>query len=483
MQGVLTPEGRWSLVAERRTSHPFNPETPSTCVICHLPDRKAPVAVFNLPRALFLCALSPGAGSDSRLVEVRGTGPGPATASPTCVAFTPEAQDGLDLLVGMASGEVLLLSLAGCLAQPNGGKPVPAAIYNEAGVDTPARAVSVQWIPGTNGGSFIATHADGAFHAYHRVGYLVLVPRDGAQGCGFHRGCTIPQAYPARSVTPCTSLSVCPASCLHCSPCPLAARPLPPPQILGQSSDKWLLHRTNSEVEPLKMVPHRTMSALSRGCSVIAAMSPAGDAVALAGRDGRLAIHAYPTGACIGGFKSYYGGLTCVAWSADGYLVAAGGEDDLITVYSLVSKAVAAVCQGHSSWITGAAFDPWTASGTPPPSPEATPPSSPRLQRASASYRLASVGQDCQLLLWEVSAPAVRAATRTHSVRSWRGVKSLDPGSFAALRRGDMPLVGPLVQQRMTADPLSSVTVSEQDVLLSSYGGGILRLCRAGRTQ
>ncbi|KAL6778015.1 hypothetical protein ACKKBG_A16595 [Auxenochlorella protothecoides x Auxenochlorella symbiontica] len=421
MQGVLTPEGRWSLVAERRTSHPFNPETPSTCVICHLPDRKAPVAVFNLPRALFLCALSPGAGSDSRLVEVRGTGPGPATASPTCVAFTPEAQDGLDLLVGMASGEVLLLSLAGCLAQPNGGKPVPAAIYNEAGVDTPARAVSVQWIPGTNGGSFIATHADGAFHAYHR--------------------------------------------------------------ILGQSSDKWLLHRTNSEVEPLKMVPHRTMSALSRGCSVIAAMSPAGDAVALAGRDGRLAIHAYPTGACIGGFKSYYGGLTCVAWSADGYLVAAGGEDDLITVYSLVSKAVAAVCQGHSSWITGAAFDPWTASGTPPPSPEATPPSSPRLQRASASYRLASVGQDCQLLLWEVSAPAVRAATRTHSVRSWRGVKSLDPGSFAALRRGDMPLVGPLVQQRMTADPLSSVTVSEQDVLLSSYGGGILRLCRAGRTQ
>ncbi|KFM27784.1 putative catabolite repression protein creC [Auxenochlorella protothecoides] len=383
MQGVLTPEGRWSLVAERRTSHPFNPETPSTCVICHLPDRKAPVAVFNLPRALFLCALSPGAGSDSRLVEVRGTGPGPATASPTCVAFTPEAQDGLDLLVGMASGEVLLLSLAGCLAQPNGGKPVPAAIYNEAGVDTPARAVSVQWIPGTNGGSFIATHADGAFHAYHR--------------------------------------------------------------ILGQSSDKWLLHRTNSEVEPLKMVPHRTMSALSRGCSVIAAMSPAGDAVALAGRDGRLAIHAYPTGACIGGFKSYYGGLTCVAWSADGYLVAAGGEDDLITVYSLVSKAVAA--------------------------------------RASASYRLASVGQDCQLLLWEVSAPAVRAATRTHSVRSWRGVKSLDPGSFAALRRGDMPLVGPLVQQRMTADPLSSVTVSEQDVLLSSYGGGILRLCRAGRTQ
>lgn len=48
-----------------------------------------------------------------------------------------------------------------------------------------------------------------------------------------------------------------------------------------------------------------------------------------------------------------------MAWSADGNLVAAGGEDDLITVYSLVSKAVAAVCQGHSSWITGVAFDPW----------------------------------------------------------------------------------------------------------------------------
>ena len=55
----------------------------------------------------------------------------------------------------------------------------------------------------------------------------------------------------------------------------------------------------------------------------------------------------------------YYGNPTCCAWSADGACVAAGGEDDLVTVYSVMEQRVVAWCEGHTSWVTAVCFDPW----------------------------------------------------------------------------------------------------------------------------
>jgi len=42
--------------------------------------------------------------------------------------------------------------------------------------------------------------------------------------------------------------------------------------------------------------------------------------------------------------------------------VAAGGEDDLVTVFSLAEQRVVAWCEGHTSWVTAVRFDPWCAS-------------------------------------------------------------------------------------------------------------------------
>ena len=55
----------------------------------------------------------------------------------------------------------------------------------------------------------------------------------------------------------------------------------------------------------------------------------------------------------------YYGNPTCCAWSADGACVAAGGEDDLVTVFSAAEQRVVAWCEGHTSWVTAVRFDPW----------------------------------------------------------------------------------------------------------------------------
>lgn len=58
--------------------------------------------------------------------------------------------------------------------------------------------------------------------------------------------------------------------------------------------------------------------------------------------------------------KSYFGGLLCCCWSADGRYIATGGEDDFITVFSFLEQRVACRGRGHNSWINACTFDEWT---------------------------------------------------------------------------------------------------------------------------
>lgn len=78
-------------------------------------------------------------------------------------------------------------------------------------------------------------------------------------------------------------------------------------------------------------------------------------------------------------YASYFGALTCVAWSPDGRFVLAGGQDDLITIFSPWEKRVVARCQGHSSFVSAVAFDDQRCDGR--------------------TYRFGSVGEDNKLIL------------------------------------------------------------------------------------
>lgn len=70
-----------------------------------------------------------------------------------------------------------------------------------------------------------------------------------------------------------------------------------------------------------------------------------------------------------------------VVWSPDSRLIAAGGEDDFVTLFSTGRDArIIARCQGHSSYVTCIAFDP--QSNNP----------------SSRAYRFISVGEDGKLL-------------------------------------------------------------------------------------
>ncbi|KAL3113495.1 hypothetical protein niasHT_013605 [Heterodera trifolii] len=79
--------------------------------------------------------------------------------------------------------------------------------------------------------------------------------------------------------------------------------------------------------------------------------------LATAGQDGFLRVFNWKTMDLIGFFKSYFGGLLCLAWSPDHRYIATGGEDDLLTVYSLAENRVVCRGQAHKSWISEVAFD------------------------------------------------------------------------------------------------------------------------------
>uniref|UniRef100_A0A3B4Y5G6 WD repeat domain 20 n=1 Tax=Seriola lalandi dorsalis TaxID=1841481 RepID=A0A3B4Y5G6_SERLL len=127
--------------------------------------------------------------------------------------------------------------------------------------------------------------------------------------------------------------------------------------------------------------------------------------------------------------RLYFGGLLCVCWSPDGKYIVAGGEDDLVTVWSFLDCRVIARGHGHKSWVSVVAFDHYTTSVE-----ESDPmefsgsdedfqdqmihfgrdranSTQSRLSKrnstdsrpVSVTYRFGSVGQDTQLCLWDLT--------------------------------------------------------------------------------
>lgn len=58
-----------------------------------------------------------------------------------------------------------------------------------------------------------------------------------------------------------------------------------------------------------------------------------------------------------------------------------------MTIWSFKDQRIIARCQGHQSYVTGVAFDPWRCD--------------------ERNYRFGSVGEDAKLLLWDFSVGAL----------------------------------------------------------------------------
>ncbi|KAL1969985.1 hypothetical protein VTN77DRAFT_6390 [Rasamsonia byssochlamydoides] len=111
------------------------------------------------------------------------------------------------------------------------------------------------------------------------------------------------------------------------------------------------------------------------------AFSPDHKHLAVVLEDGTLRVINYLKEEVTDVFPSYYGGMICVCWSPDGKYIVTGGQDDLVSIWSLAERKIVARCQGHNSWVSAVAFDPWRCD--------------------ERTYRFGSVGDDCRLLLWD----------------------------------------------------------------------------------
>ncbi|KAF9014002.1 WD40-repeat-containing domain protein [Cyathus striatus] len=177
-------------------------------------------------------------------------------------------------------------------------------------------------------------------------------------------------------------------------------------------------------------------------------------------------------------YASYFGALTCVAWSPDGRFVLTGGQDDLLTLFAPWEGRVLARCQGHSSFVASVAFDDLRCDGR--------------------TYRFGSVGEDNKLILWDFSSGSLHrpkfqahyqrvsmSSTLSLSMRRDRSNIHLpsinspgiddqpSPRFHPAPFRSEVAIVQPVLTKQLDGDLLTHITFLPRYILISTKGGHI----------
>lgn len=336
-------------------------------------------------------------------------------ANPVCHACDPEAKDGHDLLIGLNTGDVYSVSLRQQL-QDVGKKLVGAMHYNKDGSINGSRCTAVTWVP-QGDGHFVVAHADGNLYLYDKN-------KDGSGDASF------------------------------------------PP--VKDTTQFVVAHAKSSKSNPLARwhVCQGSINGL--------AFSMDGLSLATVGRDGYLRIFDFKSEQLVCGGKSYFGALLCCSWSSDSKYVLTGGEDDLVQVWSMEDRSVVAWGEGHNSWVSGVAFDPFWM----PPASDGT--------GDTVTYRFGSVGQDTQLLLWDLSMDEVVMPLRrlgpsggspTFSSGSgqsahWDSAHPVGVLQPAPVRR-EVPKLAPVVAHRVHVEPLSGLIFTRDAILTVCHEGHV----------
>uniref|UniRef100_A0A915IZR8 WD_REPEATS_REGION domain-containing protein n=1 Tax=Romanomermis culicivorax TaxID=13658 RepID=A0A915IZR8_ROMCU len=219
---------------------------------------------------------------------------------PTCHDFNRfgASSDSCPLLIGFSAGQIQLIDPFKKDSQQM------SKLFNEERLTDKTRITCVKWIP-SSANQFLVSHSSGFMYVYNEE---------------LNSALTVPVYQ------------------------------------LFKQGDGFLVHtcKTKSSRNPV----YRW--SVGDGSVNEFAFSADGALLATAGQDGFLRIFNYHAMECVGIMRSYFGGLLCLAWSPDMRYVASGGEDDLISVYSVPEKRLICRCQGHKSWVSQVAFDPYT---------------------------------------------------------------------------------------------------------------------------
>ncbi|XP_058087716.1 probable catabolite repression protein creC isoform X2 [Magnolia sinica] len=259
-------------------------------------DDKGVYLIFNVGDTLFISDFNSQDKHPIKSIHF-------SNSNPVCHAFSPEANDGHDLLIGSNTGDVYSVSLRQQLQDP-GKKLVGVQHYNKDGLLNNSRCTSIAWVPESEG-TFVVAHADGNLYVYERN-------KDGIGDSSF--------------------------------------------PVINDQSQFSVAHARSNKSNPIARWH------ICQGSVNSISFSMNGTYLATVGRDGYLRIFNYSKELLVCGVKSYYGALLCCAWSSDGKYVLTGGEDDLVQVWSMEDRKVVAWGEGHNSWVSGVAFDSYWSS-------------------------------------------------------------------------------------------------------------------------
>ncbi|KAG9091315.1 hypothetical protein FRC06_000614 [Ceratobasidium sp. 370] len=201
--------------------------------------------------------------------------------------------------------------------------------------------------------------------------------------------------------------------------------------------------------------------------------------VAVISEDGCLRIIDALTETLMDVYQSYFGALTCLAWSPDGRYILTGGQDDLVTVLSPWEQRVVARCQGHLSFVSGVAFD--------------------ATRIDSRTYRFGSVGEDNRLILWDLSSGALHrpklhghnhpsyALASTLSLALRRPTTTTEGGGMGsgeferfhpAPSRMEVAIIQPVVVKPIEGDLLAHVSFLSSGIMTMTRTGMIKQWVR-----
>ncbi|KAI5477544.1 catabolite repression protein creC [Pseudohyphozyma bogoriensis] len=395
---------------------------------------------------------------------------------PTCIdvnAFTASSTQ-LDLLVGFANGDIVWLD------------PFIAKYtrLNKSGVIAASAVTSIKWLPptlsplSTPGANMTTLNTDtNLFITSHADGTMLIWDKDREDQTGF-----VPNQVIASTPSPTvTRLGGWGTG----SETMEGGETVPPAKEGGDEK-----HAPTAAEQPGReaMVVTRPMVTDKKGASTTKfnpvahwrvakkgingfSFSPDLQYVACVGEDGCLRIIDFAAEEIIDTYAAYFGALTCVSWSPDGRFVVTGGQDDLVTVFAPQEQRLVARCQGHSSFITGLAWDPWRSD--------------------EWTSRFLSVGQDCKLILWDLGSaalagskaedapvPVPRRRNSTSSKGSFDRQFAVQPRPRApeyhpAPRLPEVPMLLPVLVKALSTDLFVGVQVVEHNIVTVSRSAQI----------
>ncbi|KAH8684747.1 catabolite repression protein-like protein creC [Tricladium varicosporioides] len=243
-----------------------------------------------------------------------------------------KSQSHIDLIMGFSTGEIIWF-------EPISQKYTR---LNKNGIINPTPVSEIRWIPGSEN-LFLAAHMDGSLVVYDKE-------KDDAP--------FLPEEYNVHTNSSSESSNGS-------------------GEVTAKIHIDKSVHSKNQKCNPVSFwkLSNQRINAF--------AFSPDNRHIAVVSEDGTLRIIDYLKEELLDLYSSYYGGFICVCWSPDGKYVLTGGQDDLVSIWSVAEATIVARCQGHQSWVTAVCFDPWRCD--------------------EKNYRFGSVGEDCRLLLWDFS--------------------------------------------------------------------------------